>query len=375
VNYYTYKVIDNSNSKKYIGKRQSKLEPLDDLGKKYFTSSSDKDFKSRFKQNPSKFELKILNVFENAEDATSDEIKWHKRYKVSSNQDFYNKSEAILGGAKRNNVLENTQRISYAEIKKLAEAEFERYTPVDYTDEWFDITIPALPVPRYIPSDKKDLYDFLQFAFLDFDNNLLSKLIEKEIQTNKLFNSWKNEFETLYRVLDDAFFSLHYGKMVQSAISKYLTLRAATYGKAKVEINNTDDTTVNNTSYDIEIYIDDVVYLQEIKYSGKSLAKDKIRPEFITSENKSGGKVSNLLCIHLIHNDAPLHNLSNSIKASFVCCVDKPKWSKSRKNGMRSMYFLRKHRNVDYTDNIKSTYCFVGNVLRIKQTYKLLHKF
>lgn len=59
MNNYIYKVTDKVTGQFYIGSQCRSLQ----IGVNYFTSSSDKIFKSKFKTNPSQFNIKIIGVF------------------------------------------------------------------------------------------------------------------------------------------------------------------------------------------------------------------------------------------------------------------------------------------------------------------------
>jgi hypothetical protein len=76
----------------YIGCRSCDVDPLDDLGIRYFTSSKDSLFKFEFKKNPSDFELDIIGNFKNRKEALESEILWHKVYDVGRNPKFWNKA-------------------------------------------------------------------------------------------------------------------------------------------------------------------------------------------------------------------------------------------------------------------------------------------
>ena len=61
--FYIYKVIDKETKEFYIGSQvQGKV-----IGKNYFTSSSNKNFREKFKSNPSNFDIKIIGVLSDPE--------------------------------------------------------------------------------------------------------------------------------------------------------------------------------------------------------------------------------------------------------------------------------------------------------------------
>ena len=75
----------------YVGVRSSNDKPFDDLGIKYFSSSSDLNFISEQREYPERFKYDIINIFSTREDALKDEIELHEKYDVANNINFYNK--------------------------------------------------------------------------------------------------------------------------------------------------------------------------------------------------------------------------------------------------------------------------------------------
>jgi len=88
--HYVYEIIDLNNYKKYIGSRTSKVDPENDLGILYFSSSKDIEFKKRQKNNPNDFLYNILGIFNTRKEAIVFESSLHNIFKVSSNPQFYN---------------------------------------------------------------------------------------------------------------------------------------------------------------------------------------------------------------------------------------------------------------------------------------------
>jgi len=92
--HYTYRITNILINKHYYGVRTSKINPKLDLGTKYFSSSSDKDFISEQKLNPQNFKYKVIRVFDTRREAMSLEIKLHDKFEVAVNENFYNKAKA-----------------------------------------------------------------------------------------------------------------------------------------------------------------------------------------------------------------------------------------------------------------------------------------
>ena len=61
-NFYIYKVTDKETRQFYIGSQCGGKT----IGVNYFTSSRNKEFRNKFKANPTQFEIKIIGVFADA---------------------------------------------------------------------------------------------------------------------------------------------------------------------------------------------------------------------------------------------------------------------------------------------------------------------
>lgn len=89
--HYVYQITNLVTARKYIGKRSSLDSPAVDLGRKYFSSSSDREFILDQKTNPSNYKYEVLMEFNTAADAVTHEVKLHNLYDVGRNPEFYNK--------------------------------------------------------------------------------------------------------------------------------------------------------------------------------------------------------------------------------------------------------------------------------------------
>jgi hypothetical protein len=92
--YYVYRITNILHNKHYYGYRSSDIEPILDIGVKYFSSSKDRDFIKDQIQNPHNYKYVIVCIFDNREDAHNLEIKLHAKFNVGSNPSFYNKANA-----------------------------------------------------------------------------------------------------------------------------------------------------------------------------------------------------------------------------------------------------------------------------------------
>ena len=96
--HYVYRISNKIKNKHYYGVRSSKVLPKDDLGKKYFSSSTDKDFMNEQKEHPENFKYKVVRVFETRKDAELFEKELHKKFHVCDNEKFYNRCISTLMG-------------------------------------------------------------------------------------------------------------------------------------------------------------------------------------------------------------------------------------------------------------------------------------
>ena len=104
--HYVYRITNTVEKKHYYGKRSSKCDPKQDLGKIYFSSSRDKEFLIDQKENPQNYRYKIVGIFKTAASAVSREIKLHIKFSVGSNLTFYNKSRQTAIGFDRTGCLQ-----------------------------------------------------------------------------------------------------------------------------------------------------------------------------------------------------------------------------------------------------------------------------
>ena len=89
--HYVYRITNTIENKHYYGKRSSKCDPKEDLGKKYFSSSTDEEFILDQKLNPQNYRYKIVQRFKDGKSAILRESKLHHKFNVSNSLKFYNK--------------------------------------------------------------------------------------------------------------------------------------------------------------------------------------------------------------------------------------------------------------------------------------------
>lgn len=128
--HYTYRITNIVEHKHYYGVRSSKLHPSQDLGIKYFSSSSNKEFISEQVSNPENFKYKIIKIFETREEAIALEIKLHAKFNVGVNESFYNKAKQTSVG------FDTTGAVGYKFNKDIIEKRIEKYKETVNSTEW-----------------------------------------------------------------------------------------------------------------------------------------------------------------------------------------------------------------------------------------------
>lgn len=90
--HYVYRITNIVENKHYYGKRTCKINPREDIGVAYFSSSTDKQFMKDQKVNPQNYKYKVVGVFKTAREAYILESALHNRFVVNLNASFYNKA-------------------------------------------------------------------------------------------------------------------------------------------------------------------------------------------------------------------------------------------------------------------------------------------
>lgn len=93
--YCVYRITNLVEKKHYYGYKSCKTNPKDILGKKYFSSSADKEFKTDQKTNPQNYKYKIVRILKDKREAMVFESLLHKKFKVGKNPKFYNKTTQL----------------------------------------------------------------------------------------------------------------------------------------------------------------------------------------------------------------------------------------------------------------------------------------
>ena len=96
--HYTYRITNTKLKRHYYGVKSCNEHPKLNLGIKYFSSSTDKEFKKDQKLNSSDYKYKVIYIFETREEAMLLEIKLHNRFDVACNPNFYNRCKSTCTG-------------------------------------------------------------------------------------------------------------------------------------------------------------------------------------------------------------------------------------------------------------------------------------
>jgi len=120
--YYVYRITDTINNIYYYGSRVSDIEPSNDLGIKYFSSSK---IKNEIRNNINRFRFKILKIFNNNGDKVLYESFIHYYFDVKNNDNFFNEVNQTPFG------FDNTGTTPWNKGYKLSESEKSKYYETD----------------------------------------------------------------------------------------------------------------------------------------------------------------------------------------------------------------------------------------------------
>ncbi len=100
--HYVYLITELLTNMKYIGLRSCNTLPHLDLGIKYFSSSTNKEFIKNQKLNKklklSNYKYEILSIHNTRKEAINEEITLHELYDVDKNPEYYNKAKQTSTG-------------------------------------------------------------------------------------------------------------------------------------------------------------------------------------------------------------------------------------------------------------------------------------
>ncbi len=119
---YVYKITDKKRMKYYIGSRQSPIKPEEDLGHKYFSSSTNRKFIKEQEDDPSQFEYEVIKEHPNILQALEHEKELLQQVDARSNEKYYNGRSKLKFAPINSRMTKNT--VSYlGNLIKLARKE------------------------------------------------------------------------------------------------------------------------------------------------------------------------------------------------------------------------------------------------------------
>jgi hypothetical protein len=116
--HYVYRITNIKTQMYYYGDRSCNCHPYEDIGIKYFSTSSLKLFIEDQKINPQDYKYKIIKIFETCrEDANALEEKLHKKFDVKNHHKFINRANQ-QSTFRLNNETESEKAYRIARMKK-----------------------------------------------------------------------------------------------------------------------------------------------------------------------------------------------------------------------------------------------------------------
>ena len=157
--------------------------PEDDIGKRYFSSSSDIEFINHQKNYPEQYKYDILSIHDTRKDAFIEEERLHTLYNVAFNTEYKNKCKCQVGENMRFNMTtvydENKNKIWYsflfepkAKLTKLKKSQIQDQLKFVSIDKQNDETLESLH-----EVSEKVFFEFLElctcngFCFMCFSES------------------------------------------------------------------------------------------------------------------------------------------------------------------------------------------------------------
>ena len=116
--HYVYRITNIITDMYYYGDRSCNCHPSEDIGIKYFSSSTLKLFIQDQKNNPQDYKYKIIKIFETKrEDAKQLEVDLHEKFDVKNNPKFINRANQTSRGFSNHSVGYKWSEKSTARVK------------------------------------------------------------------------------------------------------------------------------------------------------------------------------------------------------------------------------------------------------------------
>jgi len=101
--HYVYRITNKITNMYYYGDRSCNCHPSEDIGIKYFSTSTLKFFIKDQKINPQDYKYKVIKIFETCrEDAKQLEVDLHKKFDVKNHPKFINRANQTSMGFMNN---------------------------------------------------------------------------------------------------------------------------------------------------------------------------------------------------------------------------------------------------------------------------------
>lgn len=109
--HYVYRITNKTEGMHYYGARSCNCLPKEDIGIKYFSSSTSKEFITHQKQNPKVYKYKVIKLFNTRVDAVEYEVYLHQRFNVKCHDKFYNKAN------QKSKKFDTTGKVVYRDLR------------------------------------------------------------------------------------------------------------------------------------------------------------------------------------------------------------------------------------------------------------------
>ncbi len=192
MNHYVYLITNITIWKGYIGTRSCLIDPINDIGIKYFSSSTDKDFINDQKENPNNYKYEVLRTFETRELALIKEIELHKEFDVAKSNLFYNLSRQTSTGF----ISDTSGTVSAFNIKENKSGRWPKEDFDNNRDNYIFFTEGTVPAFNIIENT------WGRWLKADFANNRDNYIMATEkvvtafsIKDNRLSNWDKKDFD------------------------------------------------------------------------------------------------------------------------------------------------------------------------------------
>jgi len=97
--HYVYRITNTVTGYHYYGSKSCNEHPTENIGEKYFSTSTNKLFIQDQKNNPQDYKYKVIKIFETCrKDATQLEVDLHKKFDVKTHPKFINKANQTSSG-------------------------------------------------------------------------------------------------------------------------------------------------------------------------------------------------------------------------------------------------------------------------------------